>query len=194
MMNPKSGSKPKKRGRPKKEATSGHAQKQLSYAGKDVATRFKPGNQFWLKRSSHGRNPIFSDADTLRLACYEYIQWVDDNPLKAEKIGFYLGEPVVAIEHKMRMMTISGLCLFLDISDETWANYRNNPDFFGVVSEVERIIANQKLSGAAADQLNGNIVCREMGLREKMDHDHKINGISELLEAISNKSKPIVDE
>jgi len=160
-----------KRGRPKKsDSKKNHAQKQDDYTGNDVATRFQPGNSFWKKRSSHGRNPIFDDPEKLRSACFEYFQWIEENPILEEKIFHFQGRITRTHSNKMHMMTISGLCLFLDISDETWSNYRRNPDFVGIVTEAERIIANQKLSGSAADMLNANIVCREMGLRDRQEH------------------------
>ena len=48
------------------------------------------------------------------------------------------------------------------------SNYKNNPDFLGVVKEVEEIIYNQKFTGAAADLLNSNIIARELGLADKI--------------------------
>lgn len=67
---------------------------------------------------------------------------------------------------KMRAMTIDGLCLFLDIDPQTWANYKAKEDFFGIVSKVERVIRDQKFTGAAADLLNPNIIARDLGLRD----------------------------
>jgi hypothetical protein len=66
-------------------------------------------------------------------------------------------------------MTISGLCLFLDIAEETWSNYREREDFVGVTTRAEKIIYNQKFSGAAADLLNANIIARDLGLKEKSE-------------------------
>lgn len=146
-----------------------HLQQHPDYDGPDVSTRFQPGNRWWEARSSHGRNPIFSDSETLRDACMQYFQWVDENPLferKAFSTGLQLDLP------KLRMMTIQGLCLYIGVSDDAWADYRKNPDLSGTVTEAERIIAQQKLTGSAADLLNANIVCREMGLRDKQEHEH----------------------
>jgi len=72
---------------------------------------------------------------------------------------------------KMRIMTISGLCLFLDIAPQTWKNYKANKDFLDIVSKVEDIIYNQKLAGAAADLLNSNIIARELGLKDLSERD-----------------------
>ena len=134
--------------------------------------QFQKGNKFWLARSSHGRNPIFSNPEQLRNACYEYFQWVEDNPLYEEKIFHSQGIITKDTITKMRAMTIGGLRIFLGICEQTWVNYKNNPDFLGVVKEVEEIIYNQKFTGAAADLLNSNIIARELGLADKQQNEH----------------------
>lgn len=124
------------------------------------------GNKFWEARSSHGRNPIFKNSEELWNACLEYFEWVEANPLKEEKATQYQGAFVKDTVEKMRAMTIGGLCIFLDISEDTWANYREKEDFIGVTKKVEGIIRNQKFSGAAADLLNANIIARDLGLED----------------------------
>ncbi len=125
------------------------------------------GNKFWEARSSHGRNPKFATPDELWKACSEYFEWVEKHPLYETKAFHFQGQITKTKLPKMRAMTIAGLCLFLDISDETWANYRSKEDFFGIISRVETIIYTQKFTGAAADLLNANIISRELGLADK---------------------------
>ena len=134
--------------------------------------QFQKGNKFWLARSSHGRNPIFSDPEQLRNACYEYFQWVEENPLYEEKIFHAQGIITKDTVTKMRAMTISGLCLFLDICENTWTNYKKQPDFLSITLEVEKVIYNQKFAGASADLLNPNIIARELGLADKQQNEH----------------------
>lgn len=124
------------------------------------------GNQFWKMRSTHGRNPIFKDSEQLWDACEQYFQWVEENPLEELKVFHNAGLITEATLPKMRAMTIDGLCIFLDISDETWANYRNKEDFIGVTTRVEKVIRTQKFTGAAAELLNPNIIARDLGLRD----------------------------
>lgn len=130
------------------------------------------GNKFWEQRSSHGRKPIFASPDDLWAACCEYFTWVEENPLQEDKVFQYQGAIVRDSISKMRAMTIDGLCLFLDIDEQTWANYRAREDFIGVVAQAERVIRDQKFSGAAADLLNPNIIARDLGLRDKQDVEH----------------------
>lgn len=130
------------------------------------------GNRFWEARSSHGRNPIFSSPDDLWAACCEYFEWVEANPLWESKAFAYQGTITIAELPKMRAMTITGLCIFLDIDDKTWANYKAREDFFGVISVVEKTIFAQKFEGAATDLLNANIIARDLGLSDKQDVKH----------------------
>ncbi len=130
----------------------------------DIATRFKPGNQALKARSSHGRKPKFKSPDELWEKCCEYFEWVNANPLMAVELVKYQGKVTQVQLHKMRPMTMIGLCTFLDISRSTWTAYSQNPDFLRVTERVERIIWVYKFEGAAVGLLNPNIIARELGL------------------------------
>ena len=138
------------------------------------------GNQFWKARSSHGRNPIFANPDDLWSAAAEYFEWVEANPLYEAKAFAYEGEVTMADIPKMRAMTIAGLCIFLDISQQTWADYRARQDFIGVTTQVEAIIRDQKFTGASAGLLNANIIARDLGLADKSELTGKDGGALEV--------------
>ena len=126
------------------------------------------GNRFWEARSSHGRKPKFKSPEDLWSACVEYFDWVEENPLHTSELVKHQGEAKVATLPKMRAMTINGLCIFLDIARSTWDEYRKkSDDFSNIITRAENIIYEQKLSGAAADLLNPNIIARELGLSDK---------------------------
>lgn len=131
------------------------------------------GNKFWQVRSSHGRNPIFGSPDELGVACGEYFEWVEANPLMEDKIISFQGVATHVPCAKMRAMTIAGLCIFLDISRRTWDEYRGRQDFLPVCTQVEQIIREQKFTGAAADLLNANIIARDLGLADRQEHTGK---------------------
>lgn len=132
------------------------------------------GNRFWEARSSHGRKPIFATPADLWDACAEYFAWVEDNPLWEAKLTSYQGENKVEKLPKMRAMTIGGLCIFLDISHQTWCEYGKREDFIEVCTRVEGIIRDQKFSGAAAELLNPSIIARDLGLADKKEHTGKV--------------------
>src|SRR5690554_1167920 len=119
------------------------------------------GNQFWKLRSSHGRKPIFSNPEPLWAACCEYFEWVEANPLWEDKLVTYQGEVKHEPVAKMRAMTITGLCLFLDIHFSTWRDYGRKDGFSEIVSRAEAVIRDQKFAGAAAELLNPNIIARD---------------------------------
>ena len=127
------------------------------------------GNQFWLMRSSHGRNPIFENPEDLLDACFQYFEWVEKNPLNEEIIKSYKGKNKRVKVKKMRAMTMTGLNIFLGISSDTWANYRKKDDFIAVTKQAENIIYEQKFTGASADLLNANIIARDLGLADKKE-------------------------
>lgn len=131
------------------------------------------GNRFWEARSSHGRNPKFESPEALWSACNEYFAWVEENPLYEVKAFAFQGVVTQESIPKMRAMTISGLCLFLDIAESTWTAYRGKEDFSWVTSRAEKFIYEQKFSGAAADLLNANIIARDLGLKDNSEVDHK---------------------
>lgn len=128
------------------------------------------GNRFWEKRSKHGRSPVFESPEQLWDAACEYFVWVEDNPLMASELVKFQGEASIAEVPKMRAMTIQGLCLFLDINEQTLTNYGEKKDFLGIVDQIKKVIYTQKITGAAADMLNSNIIARELGLTDKQDH------------------------
>lgn len=144
-------------------------------------TQFKPGNKAWEARSSHGRNPLFASGDDLWNAATEYFQWVEDNPLQEEKLFSYQGEIVKGTVNKMRAMTISGLCLYLDIAKQTWCNYREHPDFMDTAARIDDVIRDQKFSGAAADLLNSNIIARDLGLKESTSSEVTLDSKSPVI-------------
>lgn len=134
------------------------------------------GNQFWKARTKHGREKLFASDDILWDACCEYFQWVEDNPLYESETVKFQGSATLIEVPKMRAMTKAGLCLFLGISEDCWEDYRVRKDFIGVTSRVEGVIYSQKFAGAAANQLNANIIARDLGLTEKqsVDNTHRI--------------------
>jgi hypothetical protein len=144
-------------------------------ADRDGAGRFLPGNRLWEARSSAGPKPKFDGPEKLWDACVEYFQWCHDNPLQEAKAFSYEGVVTVEALPKMRAMTIGGLCLFLDVTERQWREWRNEggdyfrPDLLPVITRAEAIIYEQKFTGAAADLLNSNIIARDLGLADKKE-------------------------
>lgn len=144
---------------------------------RDKAGRFAKGNRLWEARSSAGPKPKFKDPDQLWSACVEYFEWVEANPLIEARPFSYQGAVTIAHVAKMRAMTIGGLCIFLDIDETTWRDWKETrPDLSPIIARVERVIRDQKFGGAAADLLNANIIARDLGLADKSELTGKDGG------------------
>lgn len=128
---------------------------------------FVKGNEFWKQRCSHSVPSIMACPQKLFEACNEYFQWCQDNPLLGEKIGFSKAKACKAETKHVRALTINGLTLFLFIAPSTWYDWRKNrEELQPVISWAERVIYNQKFSGAAAGLLKESIIIRELGLQD----------------------------
>ena len=138
--------------------------------GRETDGRFAPGNEIWTTRMRSGPPMKYENEDVLREACLEYFNWVRDNPLKEAKLTSAGGKAEVVSVDKMRAMTLTGLCLFLEIHEQTWRDWRKSrPDLSEVMTRAEAIIRTQKFEGAAADLLNANIIARDLGLADKSE-------------------------
>lgn len=145
--------------------------------GRDEAGRFASGNRFWEARSSAGPKPKFAGPDPLWAACCEYFEWSENNPLNEAKAFAYEGQVTVERLPKMRAMTLIGLCMFLDISRETWNEWRSSrPDLSDVTTRAEAVIYRQKFEGASAGLLVPSIIARDLGLAEKTELTGKDGG------------------
>ncbi|MHA0335814.1 DNA-packaging protein [Sphingomonas aquatilis] len=144
---------------------------------RDDDGRFMPGNRFWEARSSHGRNPLFTDPDALWDACCEYFEWNENNPLYEDNLVTFQGHATHEPLAKMRAMTIGGLCMFLDIDETTWRGWRaERTDLIPIIMRAEGVIYRQKFEGASASMLNPNIIARDLGLADKQEHTGKNGG------------------
>jgi len=126
----------------------------------------------WMARASCAPPKIFATPTDLWLACCEYFQWIEDNPLYAAETVKFKGVGTTMDVPRMRAMTQIGLCTFLGVTHITWRNYREHPEYADTCSAVDDIIYQQKLTGAAADLLNQNIIARELGLKDKQELAH----------------------
>jgi hypothetical protein len=127
------------------------------------------GNEFWKARAKSGRGKKFT-VKSLAKAAEEYFQWVEEHPLQAVELSKYKGEADLIEVPKMRAMTIIGFCNFINISKDTWANYKADDEFKETCERIQSIIYQQKFEGAAADLLNASIIARELSLKEHTDH------------------------
>lgn len=151
--------------------------------------QFEQGNQFWKKRSKHGRDAIFSDPQVMWEAACEYFEYETQNTLKEEKV---FGTGYSAKVDKMRPFSLIGLCLFLGVNTRYFTQFKNTEactsDFSTIIDTIEEVIYKQQFDGAAAGLLNTNIIARKLGLVDRKDvttNDESLNGFDELMKAAS---------
>lgn len=112
--------------------------------------------------ATNGRKSKFETAEELWSACLRYFNWVEANLFFEQRCFVCRGELVKPQISKMRAMTVTGLCIHLGMTFETWTQYRKKPDFSEVTKYVEEFIRTQKFEGAAAGLFNANIIAREI--------------------------------
>jgi hypothetical protein len=152
------------------------------------------GNQFWMLRSKHGRDKLFSTPELLWEAACEYFQWCDENPWTTRKaikkvipVKRKVGKKtqVVNEEQTQREITptsrpysLTGFCIYVGASSMWWRNFKeqckNNKDedFLIVITRVEETIETQQFEGACVGAFNANIIARKLGLADKQELDH----------------------
>ena len=70
--------------------------------------------------------------------------------------------------------------IFLGIGDATWYRYKKEKgyeEYWSIIAQVEKIIYTQKLTGAAANLLNANIIARDLGLKDEQKVDATVTQV-----------------
>jgi len=155
------------------------------------------GNQFWRLRSKHGRDKLFETPELLWEAACEYFEWCEANPLKETKAFAFQGVVTTAELPVMRAMTLSQLCFYLNCNEAYFRTFKSQlpkgeEDFNTVIESIEKTIYNQKFQGAAANLLNGNIIARDLGLKEQSEttlnvEAETVKGITTFLDMIQSE-------
>lgn len=132
------------------------------------------GNQFWMQRSKHGRDKIFSTPELLWKESVRYFNWCEQNPLI--EMDFRGKDATEVLIPKIRAFTLKGLCLFLGVNEDFMHRFRDacagrsdeeSKDFCRIISDIYDTIFIQKFTAAAAGFLKENLIARETGLAEK---------------------------
>jgi hypothetical protein len=135
---------------------------------------------------------MFSSPDKMWEACCEYFDWVDENPMKAEKLFSFQGSVIKGEYSIIRAMTIAGLCNFLGVTSRMWRGYREKEGFVPVMERVEQVMYAQKFEGASADLLNANIIARDLGLADKSELTGADGGAIEMRDVTPERRKAAI--
>ena len=130
---------------------------------------FKAGNELWKLRKQPGKRKFETTQQLFEALC-DYFQWVEDNPIQEEIIGWYQGEATHEIVTHPRAMTCAGACLHMGIAQCTWQEWRTQrPEYAEVMDWAYDVMFEQKFTHAAAGQMNATIIARDLGLVDKQE-------------------------
>ncbi len=128
------------------------------------------GNQFWLVRSKHGRDKLFTTPELLWEAACEYFQWCEKNPIQDTRS---FGQRKV-----QRPFTIQGLTAYLNCNSVYFYQFEKSlkektdqmsKDFSQILTDIRDTIYRQKFENAAIGVYKENIIARDLGLTDKAD-------------------------
>ena len=119
-----------------------------------------------------GRPPVYNDPQELWEDALAYFKWAEENPLQEEKAFAFQGVVTKESVDKMRAFTLDGFLLHSGLAESTWYDYKQKPEYSGVVKAIDRSIREQKFAGAAADLLNPNIIARDLGMKDTVANEH----------------------
>ena len=115
---------------------------------------------------------------------YEYFDWCDNNPIirnEAIKSGDLAGSTMQV--EVPRPYTKIGLKTFLNIDNQTLANYRSNEPtyakYFENATHVIGIIESYQMEGGLAGELSQTLVAKLHDLQDKVQIDHDITSKGE---------------
>jgi hypothetical protein len=134
------------------------------------------GNRFWELAENAGRPKAYKP-EKLWEEAKKYFVWCEDNPWQkneALKGGDFAGQ-IIKIPTS-RPFTISGLCVFLGITTQTYDSYQRTEEFLSVTTRIHDIIYTNKFEGAAVGAYNANIIARDLGLADKSDIKAEVTG------------------
>lgn len=148
------------------------------------------GNKFWMLRSKHGRDKLFSTPELLWEAACEYFQWCDENPWQFRKaiqktvpVRRKKGKKLETVNEQQtqqevtpnaRPYSLTGFCIYVGASTVWWRKFKESAgkDFLSVIARIEETIETQQFEGACVGAFNANIIARKLGLADKQEVDH----------------------
>lgn len=156
------------------------------------------GNQFWKRRSKHGRDKLFSSPELLEEEANKYFSYTESHPEYKAEQNKMPAKPTVTKDKETGEATVhyppsiislptkvpfslKGLCLYLNCSESYFRVFKKtiadkeeatkeDKDFLYIIERIEDIVYVQQYNGAASGFFNANIISRALGLSEKTEN------------------------
>lgn len=145
------------------------------------------GNEFWRKRTKHGRDKIFTLPKILLTVFREYLVYTDKRTINRPemiKSGPMAGR-VVQVPYPVPY-TIQGLTTYMNVNVQYFSEFEESikktleeskdkkkrelaQDFSIVIRAIRQHIYQQKFEGAAVGSFEKLIMARDLGLVEKRE-------------------------
>lgn len=141
---------------------------------------FANGNQFWKRRSKHGRNTAFTP-DSLIDSFFKYMQSIEDNEivLKEETITNQYSVITKTTTGK-RPMSKRGFNAFLGKGRQYLQDLKKakeakgESEFVSTISYIENGIEAEQLEGVLSNIFNANLISRMLGLKKRANQNIKV--------------------
>ena len=118
--------------------------------------------------SGKGSPRKIKDADELKLEFELYMDYRDANPFVTHQPTVVRGVVQHVKKKHKSPYSITDFCLFLDITTQTWGNWRrNHDDLKDMIAQIEEYIADHMLRGANAGVFNATLTSRILGIAER---------------------------
>lgn len=130
------------------------------------------GNKFWKLRSDLSETGKKLTPEEIREKAQEYIDRCVEEPLREQD---FRGRDLTEISlNKMRAMTLEGLYFHLQISKQTWQDWKEDEKYIDIITHVENLFFTYNFEGAAANMLNPNIIARKLGISDSQELNAKL--------------------
>lgn len=147
----------------------------------------------WVFRLNHGSPKKFTPKELIE----EFVAYSDfcyNNPIMVAQLYQKTGELINV--PKARVMTIKGFCLYAGMTESTFAFYLKDELYAEICEIIRDAIYNNKYEGAVAGVFNSNVVIRDLGLNDTVNHtlSDRRKSTAELFPTIEEIEAEVIDE
>lgn len=169
----------------------------------NLKTPFTAGNQYWNRRSKHGKDAIFSSPNIMKESMAEYFitHLNPDNHQWAKKEWKIVNGKAKLVEIKLiPPYTWEGVCLFLHVSTGYFRAFKSTlkqddpqrADYLSVIEWADNIIRENKFHGASVGAFNANLISYDLGIRKDMPQGTGSAGV--VINVNENKDKALLND
>lgn len=100
----------------------------------------------------------------------EYIEWAKDHPIEVDKVVQGPNGVTTATEQKPRLLSTSGFCVWLGVTEEWWrglSSGKRGEEFSSLKKNIQGYCDEYQKEMASAFIFHANIISRLLGLAEK---------------------------